>query len=130
MNERSIPHVITACALTACSSGSPMAAPEARVLPAAAAVSPAVPAASTCVRIPPSVPNELAAALTGRRLTAKLRMTLTPAGEIGNVRVIESSGHAAFDLWATGAGAAVWRCSPSLRTTNVEVEFTLSFMSQ
>ncbi len=55
-----------------------------------------------------------------------MRLTLSPAGEFSHVRVAESSGHLAFDQWATRVIEG-WKCPPSQRAAPVEVETSIEF---
>ena len=78
--------------------------------------------------MPSTIPEELKAVPKGQRLSVKLRLTISPAGEVSNVRVFETSNNSAFDRWAIRSVAA-WRCPVSQRTTDVEAEIPLSFMA-
>ena len=117
---------VAACALMACGMGLARGAPsDAGAMQASVPLPPF--AISACGPMPP-VPQELSAFPKGQRLTVKLRLTLSPTGEVNNVRVVQTSNNSAFDMWATRAVAA-WKCPASQRTTDVEAEIPLSFIA-
>ena len=126
MHRRTRLLAFAACALAACS-WTALASPDAGEIQPPVLPNRLAPATS-CGPMPSAIPEELKAVPKGQRLSVKLRLTISPAGEVSNVRVFETSNNSAFDWWAIRSVAA-WRCPVSQRTTDVEAEIPLSFMA-
>ena len=75
----------------------------------------------SCRRPLLELPQRLLNEPTGTKLSATVHFTLSPAGQIGNIKIGKRSGLKAFDEWVVSS-VQRWSCPPGIRTSDIEVE--------